>query len=89
MGPFELITDGSELPVFAFTLKPGSSNYTVFDVSRSACATAGWLLPAYSFPENRQDLDALRIVVQQRVHAATSPTCSSPTCNGTPSTSTS
>ena len=24
----------------------------------------GWLIPAYSFPENRQDLDVLRIVVR-------------------------
>src|ERR1700742_2016436 len=33
MDHFELITDGSELPVFAFTLKQGIENYTVFDLS--------------------------------------------------------
>jgi glutamate decarboxylase len=63
LGPFELITDGSELPVFAFTLKDGTGNYTVFDVSERL-RDRGWLVPAYSFPENRQDLDALRIVVK-------------------------
>ena len=63
MGPYRLITDGSELPVFAFTLKPGIDNYTVFDLSERL-RDRGWLIPAYSFPENRQDLDALRVVVR-------------------------
>jgi glutamate decarboxylase len=63
LGPFELITDGSELPAFAFTLKEGSGNYTVFDVSERL-RDRGWLVPAYSFPENREDLAALRIVVK-------------------------
>ena len=63
MDHFELFTDGSELPVFAFTLKPGIDNYTVFDLSERL-RDRGWLVPAYSFPENRQDLDALRIVVR-------------------------
>ncbi len=63
MDHFDLITDGSELPVFAFTLKPGIDNYTVFDLSERL-RDRGWLIPAYSFPENRQDLDALRVVVR-------------------------
>ena len=60
---FELLTDGSELPVFAFALKTDSVNYTVFDVSEQL-REDGWLVPAYTFPENRQDLAALRIVVR-------------------------
>jgi glutamate decarboxylase len=63
MDNFELITDGSELPVFAFTLKAGIENYTVFDLSERL-RDRGWLVPAYSFPEKRQDLSALRIVVR-------------------------
>jgi glutamate decarboxylase len=63
MDHFELITDGSELPVFAFTLKAGIDNYTVFDLSERL-RDRGWLVPAYSFPENRQDLSALRVVVR-------------------------
>jgi glutamate decarboxylase len=63
MDHFQLLTDGSELPVFAFTLDPGIENYTVFDLSERL-RDRGWLVPAYSFPENRQDLDALRIVVR-------------------------
>jgi glutamate decarboxylase len=63
MGPYTLLSDGSELPVFAFTLKPEITNYTVFDVS-DRLRQGGWLVPAYTFPENRQDLSVLRIVVR-------------------------
>jgi glutamate decarboxylase len=51
------------LPVFAFTLKDDITNYTVFDVSMSLRG-GGWLVPAYTFPANRTDLAALRIVVR-------------------------
>ncbi len=63
MGPYRLITDGSELPVFAFALKPEVTNYTVFDVS-ARLREQGWLVPAYTFPANRQDLSVLRVVVR-------------------------
>jgi glutamate decarboxylase len=63
IGPYELISDGSELPVFAFRLKREIENYTVFDVSERL-REHGWLVPAYTFPENRQDLSVLRIVVR-------------------------
>ncbi|HEX3618452.1 MAG TPA: glutamate decarboxylase, partial [Solirubrobacteraceae bacterium] len=55
MGPYRVLTRGDELPVFAFTLKDEVTNYTVFDVS-DHLRQRGWLVPAYSFPENRQDL---------------------------------
>ena len=64
LGPFELITRGDELPVFAFTLADGIDNYSVFDVS-NALRERGWLLPAYTFPKNREDLAALRVVVKR------------------------
>jgi glutamate decarboxylase len=63
LGPYELLTDGSDLPVFAFTLRPEVENYTVFDVS-DRLRMNGWLVPAYTFPENREDLSVLRIVVR-------------------------
>jgi glutamate decarboxylase len=64
LGPFELITRGDALPVFAFKLKDEIDNYTVFDVS-NALRSRGWQLPAYTFPANREDLAALRVVVRQ------------------------
>jgi glutamate decarboxylase len=66
IGAFELLTNGSDLPVFAFTLKGNDHPYTVFDVSERL-RDRGWLVPAYTFPENRQDLAALRIVIRNGV----------------------
>jgi glutamate decarboxylase len=63
MGPYRLITDGTDLPVFAFTTRPEVQNYTVFDVS-DRMRERGWLVPAYTFPENRADLSVLRVVVR-------------------------
>jgi glutamate decarboxylase len=63
MGPFELITDGSQLPVVALRVKKGIDNFTVFDVSRRL-RERGWQVPAYTFPANREDLAVLRIVVR-------------------------
>jgi glutamate decarboxylase len=63
IGPYRLLTDGSELPVLAFALAPEVRNYTVFDVS-ARLREMGWLVPAYTFPENRQDLSVLRVVVR-------------------------
>jgi glutamate decarboxylase len=62
LGPFHLLTDGSDLPVFAFTLKE-AANFTVFDLSERL-RERGWLIPAYTFPKNREDLAVLRIVVK-------------------------
>ena len=64
LGPFELLTSGDELPVFAFTLNDDVDNFTVFDVS-DALRERGWQVPAYTFPENRTDLAALRVVVRR------------------------
>ncbi len=63
MGPYRTITDGSELPVFAFTTTPETDRYNVFDVS-DRLRERGWLVPAYTFPENREDLSVLRVVVR-------------------------
>ncbi len=62
LGPFRLISDGSDLPVFAFTLKE-STNFTVFDFSERM-RERGWQVPAYTFPKNREDLAVIRIVVK-------------------------
>jgi glutamate decarboxylase len=63
IGPYRLVSDGTDLPVFAFGLAPEVENYTVFDVS-DRLRQRGWLVPAYTFPANRQDLSVLRIVVR-------------------------
>ncbi|MFJ2394929.1 glutamate decarboxylase [Streptomyces sp. NPDC087843] len=58
---FRLITRGDQLPVFAFTTAPHVSAYDVFDVTRRLREN-GWLVPAYTFPANREDLSVLRVV---------------------------
>ncbi|MDA8047359.1 MAG: glutamate decarboxylase [Actinomycetota bacterium] len=63
IGPYDLVSEGRELPVFSFALKPEVTNYTVFDVS-DRLRERGWLVPAYTYPEHRQDLAVLRIVVR-------------------------
>lgn len=61
LGDFRLLTRGNELPVFAFTTTDDTTSFDVFDVSRRL-RERGWLVPAYTFPENRQDLSVLRVV---------------------------
>jgi glutamate decarboxylase len=61
LGPYRVLTRGDQLPVFAFATAPDVSEFTVFDVARGL-KERGWLVPAYAFPANREDLDVLRIV---------------------------
>jgi glutamate decarboxylase len=60
---FELVSDGRDLPVFAFTMSSTVANYTAYDVSRKL-RERGWLVPAYTMPPNREELVVLRIVVR-------------------------
>lgn len=63
LGPYELLSDGSELPVFLFTLKPEITTFTVFDVS-ARLRQHGWQVPAYTLPASLTDVAGLRIVVR-------------------------
>ena len=63
MGPFELLSDGSDLPVFAFKLRDDITGYTVFDLSERL-RTRGWQVPAYTFPEDLTDMAVMRIVIR-------------------------
>jgi len=61
--PFELLSDGSTIPVFAFKVKEGTP-FTVFEVS-ARLRERGWQVPAYTMPENAQDVAVLRVVVRE------------------------
>ncbi len=61
LGCFRLLTRGDQLPVFAFTTTDDVTQFNVYDVSRRL-RESGWLVPAYTFPPNRQDLPVLRVV---------------------------
>ncbi|MEI6447290.1 MAG: glutamate decarboxylase [Actinomycetes bacterium] len=67
-GRFEALTRGDELPVIALKLKDEVTTYTVFDVSHELRAR-GWQVPAYTFPEDLEDLAVLRVVVRNGMTA--------------------
>jgi glutamate decarboxylase len=63
LGPFELVSDGSAIPVFAFRLQT-SNKYSVFDVS-TRLRQRGWQVPAYTMPEGAEGVAVLRVVVRE------------------------
>ena len=63
IGPFELLSDGSDLPVFAVKLRDEITGYTVFDISERL-RLRGWLVPAYTFPPDLTDTSVLRFVIR-------------------------
>jgi glutamate decarboxylase len=60
---FEVISDGSAIPVVSFRLK-GDPGYNEFDVSQ-ALRAYGWQVPAYTMPEDATDVTVLRVVVRE------------------------
>lgn len=64
MDAFELVSDGSTIPVFAWRLAPGhTENWTLDDLS-DRLRMRGWLVPAYPMPEDLQEITVQRIVVR-------------------------
>jgi len=63
MTDFELLSDGSQLPVFAFAIS-GDPGFTVFDVSHELRAD-GWQVPAYTMPADAGAIAVLRVVVRE------------------------
>lgn len=63
-GRFEILSKAACIPVVAMTIKGDSSSWTVFDLSRKV-RERGWVISAYTLPENAQDVAVLRIVVRE------------------------
>jgi glutamate decarboxylase len=63
LGPFTLVSDGGQLPVFAFRLADDVEGYSVFDLSEML-RVKGWLVPAYTMPPKLEDVAVLRVVVR-------------------------
>jgi glutamate decarboxylase len=59
-GRFRFVSRGTELPVVTFTTKD-DNGWDVFALS-DKLREKGWLVPAYTFPPDREDLAVLRIV---------------------------
>jgi glutamate decarboxylase len=64
MGPFTLVSrgDANNLPVFAWTMRE-KRHWTLYDLAERL-RDRGWLVPAYSMPENCTELVVQRIVVK-------------------------
>ncbi len=60
---FEVISDGSAIPVVAFKLRADVA-FTVFDIS-ALLRGYGWQVPAYTMPDDATDVAVLRIVVRE------------------------
>ncbi len=63
---FELVTDGSDIPVFCWTMKETPDNWTLYDLADRLLMN-GWQVPAYSMPENIEDMVVQRIVVKHEM----------------------
>jgi glutamate decarboxylase len=63
LGPFELLTEGRDLPVFAFKLRADVTNYSVFDLSERL-RQRGWQVPAYTLPADLTSTAVMRIVIR-------------------------
>ena len=63
LGPFELLSDGSAIPVFAFSVQEGTP-FSVFDVS-DKLRERGWQVPAYTMPDDAKNVAVLRVVVRE------------------------
>ncbi len=64
MPSFELLSDGSDIPVFAWRMKPGAEkNWDLHHLSH-LMRERGWQVPAYPLPPNLQDILIMRVVVR-------------------------
>lgn len=65
MKPFELLSKGDDLPVFAWRLKPGyTEKWDLQDLS-DRMRYHGWQIPAYPMPNDIADEWVMRIVVRE------------------------
>lgn len=63
MDEFEIISDGTDIPVLAFRTAQGTP-FTVFHVS-DELRKGGWQVPAYTMPADATDVAVLRVVVRE------------------------
>jgi glutamate decarboxylase len=64
MEAFELWNDGSDIPVFAWSLRVGHTDKWNLHHLSDRLRMAGWLVPAYPMPAGLENLTVQRIVVR-------------------------
>lgn len=61
---FTIVSDGTDIPVLAWSLKPGhTTNWNLYHL-QERLRIHGWLVPAYPLPDNLSDRIVQRIVVR-------------------------
>jgi glutamate decarboxylase len=66
MEPFMTLSNGDDIPVFAFTLKKGVDDFCLYDLS-DRLRVQGWQVPAYTMPANLEKMVVMRIVVKENL----------------------
>ncbi|HEY3530729.1 MAG TPA: glutamate decarboxylase [Nocardioides sp.] len=61
---FDLWSDGSDIPVFAWRQRAGHSEHWDLYHLQDRLRTKGWLVPAYPMPDDLSDVTVQRIVVR-------------------------
>ncbi len=61
--PFQVVSDGTDIPVLAVRLAAGKP-YSEFDVSERL-RSHGWQVPAYTMPANAEEVAVLRFVIRE------------------------
>ncbi|MCX2730015.1 glutamate decarboxylase [Saccharopolyspora sp. NFXS83] len=68
MGPFQILGDGSDLPVVVLSQRDGRHRWTLRELA-AHLGTHGWSVPVYALPPDRQQTDVIRIVVRNELTA--------------------
>lgn len=62
--PFELWNDGSDIPVFAWRLRPGHERHWDLQQLSDRLRMSGWQVPTYPLPADLTEITVQRIVVR-------------------------
>ena len=62
LGPFEIVSGGTDLPVISWRLKE-DAHWSLYDLA-DRLRDRGWQVPAYRMPANRQEMVVQRVVVR-------------------------
>jgi glutamate decarboxylase len=66
MGPFDVLADGSDMPLVTWTTTPGDRHWDLHDLS-AKLRERGWQVPAYPMPADIEDMTVMRVVVRNGV----------------------
>jgi glutamate decarboxylase len=66
LGPFEVLTDGSDMPLVSWTTDGRDRQWDLHDLS-AKLRERGWQVPAYPMPADIEDITVMRVVFRNGV----------------------